>query len=61
MQGALRLGGFLTAAVANHSAALVQAEVEGQQGAMLHADGPQSGAVDLQRQQQKSCSYKEFM
>lgn len=48
VQCTLGLGCFLVAAVANHSAALGQAQVEGQQGAVLHADGPQGGAIDLQ-------------
>lgn len=48
VQCTLGLGCFLPAAVANQSAALGQAEVEGQQGAMLHADSPQRGAINLQ-------------
>ena len=40
VQCTLSLGCFLPAAVANQSAALRQAEVESQQGAMLHADSP---------------------
>lgn len=47
MQSPLSLGCFLPAAVANQSAALGQAEVEGQQGTVLHADSPQCGAVNL--------------
>lgn len=44
----LGLGCLLFGAVANQSSALGQAEVKGQQGSVLHADGPQSGTVDLQ-------------
>lgn len=47
MKCTLGLCCFLTAAVANQSAALGQAKVEGQQRAMLHADSPQCGAIDL--------------
>lgn len=47
VQCTLGLGSFLPATVANHSAALVQAEVKSQQGAMLHADSPQCTAIDL--------------
>lgn len=47
VQGPLGLGRLLSTAVANQSAAVRQAEVERQQGAVLHADGPQRGAVDL--------------
>lgn len=48
MQCALGLGCLLFGAVANQSGALGQAKVKGQQRAMLHADGPQSGAINLQ-------------
>lgn len=47
VQCTLGLGCFLTTAIANQSTALGQAEVEGQQGTMLHADSPQRGAIDL--------------
>ena len=47
VQCALGLGRLLGAAVADQRAALGQAQVEGEQGAVLHADGPQRGAVDL--------------
>lgn len=47
VQSPLSLGCFLPAAVANQSAALGEAKVEGQQGAVLHADRPQCGAVNL--------------
>ncbi len=48
MKCTLGLGSFLPATVANQSAALCKAEMERQQGAMLHADSPQRGAVNLQ-------------
>lgn len=48
MKCALGLGCFLFGAIANQSGALGQAEVKGQQGAVLHADGPQGGAINLQ-------------
>lgn len=48
MECALGLGRFLFGAVANQSGALGQAQVKGQQRAVLHADGPQSGAINLQ-------------
>jgi len=51
---ALGLGRLLFGAVANQSGALGQAKVKGQQGAMLHADGPQSGAIDLQERRRRS-------
>ena len=51
VQGTLSLGCFLRGAVANQSAALGQTQVKGQQRAVLHADSPQSGAVDLQAKQ----------
>lgn len=47
VQCTLGLGCFLPTAIANQSTALGQAEVEGQQGTMLHADSPQCGAIDL--------------
>ena len=47
MQCTLGLGCFLPAVVANQSTALGQAKMEGQQGTMLHADSPQSGAINL--------------
>lgn len=53
VQCTLGLGCFLPAAVANQSAALGQAKVEGQQGAMLHADSPQCGAINLQGKKYK--------
>lgn len=51
MECALCLGCLLFGAVANQSGALGQAKVKGQQRAMLHADGPQSGAINLQQTQ----------
>ena len=48
VQCTLGLGCFLSGAVAYQSAALGQAEVKGQQGAMLHADSPQGGAINLE-------------
>lgn len=53
VQCTLGLGCFLPAAVANQSTALGEAEVEGQQGTMLHADSPQSGAINLQGEKKK--------
>lgn len=47
MERALGLGRFLFGAVANQSRALGQAQVKGQQRAVLHADGPQGGAINL--------------
>lgn len=47
VQCTLGLDRFLLAAVANQSAALGQAEVESQQGTVLHADSPQSGTINL--------------
>lgn len=44
----LCLGCLLFGAVANQSSSLGQAKVKGQQRAVLHADGPQSGAINLQ-------------
>lgn len=54
MQCTLGLGCFLPGAVTNESAALGQAKVEGQQGAVLHTDGPQRGAINLQGKR-KNC------
>lgn len=48
VQCTLGLGCFLSTAVADQSAAVRQAEVKGQQGAVLHANSPQRGAIDLQ-------------
>lgn len=42
------LGGLVLGAVADHSVAMGQVEVECDQRAVLHAQGPQGGAVDLQ-------------
>lgn len=47
MQCTLGLDCFLLAAIANQSAALGQAKVESQQGAVLHTDSPQSGTINL--------------
>lgn len=58
VQCTLSLGCFLPAAVANQSAALGQAKVEGQQGTMLHADSPQRGAINLRG---KSRAVLKFM
>ena len=49
VQCPLGLGRLLWAAVADQRTALGQAQVEGEQRAVLHADGPQSGAVDLHK------------
>ena len=51
VERALGLGRLLFGAVADQSRAVGQAQVEGQQGSVLHADGPQGGAVDLEGQQ----------
>lgn len=48
MECTLGLGCLLFGAVANQSGALGQAKVKGQQRAVLHANGPQSGAINLQ-------------
>ncbi len=53
MQGTLGFGGFMRAAVADQSAALRQAEVKGQQRAVLQTDRPQGRAVDLQHKPQE--------
>lgn len=47
MQCTLGLGCFLFGVIANESGALGQAKMEGQQRPMLHADGPQGGAINL--------------
>lgn len=47
MQGLLSLGSFILGAVAHHSAALCQVEVERDKGAVLHAQCTQSRTVDL--------------
>lgn len=60
MQCPLGLGCFLSAAVANQSTALGQAKVEGQQGAMLHADSPQCGAIDLLGKDNKRVGKGQF-
>lgn len=46
----LGFGCLLLGAVANQSCALGEAKVKGQQGAVLHADGPQCRAINLQGQ-----------
>lgn len=48
VQGLLGFGGLLLGAVAHHSIALRQVQVECNEGAVLHAQGPQSGAVNLE-------------
>lgn len=47
VQRLLSLCGLVLGAVAHHGVALGQVEVECDQGAVLHAQGPQSGAIDL--------------
>lgn len=49
MQRLLGLCGFVFGAVAHHSISLGQVEVECDQGAMLHAQGPQSRAINLEQ------------
>lgn len=49
VQGLLGLGGLLLGAVAHQGVALRQVQVECYEGAVLHAQRPQSGAVDLRR------------
>lgn len=48
MQRLLSLCGLVLGTVAHHSVPLGQVEVECDQGAMLHAQGPQSRAVNLE-------------
>lgn len=50
MQGLLSLGSLILGAVAHHSAALRQVEVERDEGAVLHAQCTQSRTVDLRTQ-----------
>lgn len=47
VQRLLSLCGLVLGAVAHHGVALGQVEVECDQRAVLHAQGPQSGAIDL--------------
>lgn len=47
MQRLLSLCGLVLGAVAHQGVALGQVEVECDQGAVLHAKGPQSGTIDL--------------
>lgn len=51
VQGLLGFGGFVLGAVAHNGVPLRQVEVECDQGAVLHAQGPQSGAVNLKTQE----------
>lgn len=48
MQRLLGLCGLVLGAVAHHSVPLGQVEVECDQGAVLHAQGPQSGTINLE-------------
>lgn len=48
MQRLLGLCGLVLGAVAHHGVPLGQVEVECDQGAMLHAQGPQSGPINLE-------------
>lgn len=47
VQALLGLGGLVLGAVAYHGVPVRQVEVECDQRAVLHAQGPQGGAVDL--------------
>lgn len=49
MQRLLGLCGFVFGAVAHHSVSLGQVEVECDQGAVLHAQGPQSRTINLEQ------------
>lgn len=53
MQRLLSLCGLVLGAVAHHGVALGQVEVECDQGAVLHAQGPQSGTIDLKEHREK--------
>lgn len=48
VQALLGLGGLILGAVADHGITVRQVEVECDQGAMLHAQGPQSGTINLE-------------
>jgi len=52
VEGLLSLGSFVLGAVAHHGVALRQVEVECDEGAVLHAQCTQSGAVDLGHKQE---------
>lgn len=49
VQALLGLGGFILGAVAYHSVAMWQVEVECDERAVLHAQGPQGRAVNLRK------------
>lgn len=49
MQRLLGLCGFIFGAVSHHGVPLGQVEVECDQGAVLHAQGPQSGTINLEQ------------
>lgn len=49
MQRLLGLCSFVFGAVAHHSVSLGQVEVECDQGAVLHAQGPQSRTINLEQ------------
>lgn len=53
MQGLLSLGSFVLGAVAHHSVALREVEVECDEGAVLHAQCTQSRTIDLRHKRQK--------
>lgn len=53
MQRLLSLRGLVLGAVAHHSVPLGQVEVECDQGAVLHAQGPQSGTINLEHKKKK--------
>lgn len=50
MQGILGLGCLLFGAVSDKSCALGEVEMECQERAMLHADRPEGGTVDLENE-----------
>lgn len=56
MQGLLSLGSFILGAVAHHSVALCQVEVECDEGAVLHAQRTQSRTINLgHKQDRRKC------
>lgn len=61
MQRLLGLCGLVLGAVAHHSVPLGQVEVECDQGAVLHAQGPQSRTINLEHDKKqegyKTCRY----
>lgn len=59
MQGLLSLGSFILGAVAHHSVALCQVEVECDEGAVLHAQCTQSRTINLGQDRRKSKAISE--